>query len=276
MTRLSSLRMAEFVREGVLAFEGIVPLDLCEAMLAEIREGFVPSPFAAPASAEVRSWVGRPVEDVWPETTTFGKVLRLPAVRDVTQSLVGPGSLYDHHAVHFVPARSGQAQPYHADAIIDTRLAFDIQLFFYFHEVLPGAGGTLYLPGSHLRRIHEMTVARCHNVVGQKRVACPAGTLVVFHHGLWHAGQPNHGHRKRYLLKLRVNAAVKQERLFDTSDIDTPEVMDVLLREFAWHGVERRLDLVQRARLWRHVSGNPHADIEYYLTRLENQANAGP
>lgn len=273
MTLLSSVRMAEFVRDGVLTFEGIVPLGLSEAMLAELREGFVPSPFAAPAAAPQRSSVGRPVLEVWPETTTFGKVLRLPAVRSVMESLVGPGSRYDHHAVHFLPAGARYAQPYHADAIIDTRLAFDVQLFFYFHEVTPGGGGTLYLPGSHLRRIQEMSIARCHNVVGQQRVVCPAGTLVVFHHGLWHAGQPNRADRKRFLLKLRVNPAVKQERLFDTRDLDRPEVMDALLREFAWHGVERRLDLVQRARLWRYVSGNPRADIEHYLTRLENQGD---
>lgn len=114
-------------------------------------------------------------------------------------------------------------------------------------------------------------MARDPDGVGQKRVVCPAGTLVVFHHGLWHAGQPNRGDSERYMLKLRLNPAVKQERLFDTSGVDSPAVIDALLQEFSWHGVERRLDLVQRALLWRYVTGNPKADIEHYLTRLESQ-----
>lgn len=276
MSKLSSVRMAEFVRDGCVRLEAIVPEDLCRIMLRELEAGFVPTPFAAPASAPVRAWVGRPAEDVWPETTAFGQVLRLPAVRGVVESLVGEGARYDHHAIHVSAARSTYAQPYHADAIIDTRFAFDIQLFFFFHEVRPGAGGTLYLPGSHLRRVHELTIARCHNVVGQKRVVCPAGTVVVFHHGLWHAGQPNSSDSPRYALKLRLNPSVKQERLFDTRDLHSPAVMDTLLPEFRWHGVERRLELVQRALFWRYVSGDPSADIEYYLTRLENQAGCAP
>jgi ectoine hydroxylase-related dioxygenase (phytanoyl-CoA dioxygenase family) len=95
--------------------------------------------------------------------------------------------------------------------------------------------------------VHEFTIGRCHNVVGQRHVVCPAGSVVIFHHGLWHAGQPNAGDTPRYALKLRLNPSVKQERLFDSRDLDSPAVKDALL---------------------------PHAtaDIEYYLTRLENQA----
>jgi hypothetical protein len=276
MSSLSSVQMAEFVRDGCLRLDAVIPQDLCRTLLREIEAGFVPTPFATPATTPARGWVGRPVEEVWGDDTAFGRVLRLPAVRGVVHGLVGEGARYDHHAIHVSAAGSTYAQPYHADAIIDTRLAFDIQLFFFFHEVRPGAGGTLYLPGSHLRRVHEFTIGRCHNVVGQRHVVCPAGSVVIFHHGLWHAGQPNVGETPRYALKLRLNPSVKQERLFDTRDLDSPAVKDTLLPEFRWHGVERRLELVQRALLWRYVSGDATADIEYYLTRLENQAEHAP
>jgi hypothetical protein len=276
MTRISSLGMAKFVRDGFLRLDAVIPGDLCSAMQRELESGFVPTPFAAPARAPVRAWVGRPVEELWPATTPFGQVLRLQEVRGLIESLVGEGARYDHHAVHVAEAGRRTGQTYHADAIIDTRWAFDIQLFFFFHDVPPGAGGTLFLPGSHLRRVHEGTVARCHNVVGQQRVVCPAGTVVVFHHGMWHAGQPNASDRTRFMLKLRLNPSVKQERLFDTSELDSPDVRDALLVGHPWHGVEARLELVQRALLWRTVSGDTTADIEYYLTRLENQAGAGP
>ncbi len=37
-------------------------------------------------------------------------------------------------------------------------------------------------------------------------------------------------------------------------------------------GHEARLELVQRARLWRYLTGDDAYDVDYYLTRLEGRA----
>ena len=40
-----------------------------------------------------------------------------------------------------------------------------------------------------------------------------------------------------------------------------------------WHGNEARLEVVNRIKLWRHLTGDARFDVDYWLTRLENQAD---
>ena len=175
------------------------------------------------------------------------------------------------------------------DAIVDSAdPTFDIQLFYFPREVAKGEGGTRFVPGSHLRRVRAEQVARYQNIVGEQRYAGPAGTVLVFHHGLWHAGQPNPSDHTRWMYKLRVNPRVPQLRLWNTDDFDAvhndasdhtfatmrfDSVGQVLRQMQPWQkGHEERLELVQRARLWRYLSGDDAYDVDYYLTRLEQRA----
>ena len=82
----------------------------------------------------------------------------MPEVRGIIQSLVGCEPLYDHHAVHTVEGGKEKAQHWHADAIIDTRMHFDVQLFYYPHDTPREMGGTMFLPGSQFRRINESDI----------------------------------------------------------------------------------------------------------------------
>jgi hypothetical protein len=112
-----------------------------------------------------------------------------------------------------------------------------------------------------------MDVARYQNVVGQERVVCAAGTVVFVHHAIWHAGRRNDSRRRRVMYKLRLNPTVRQLRLWNTDDIDKPEVTETLLREPAWAGNDGRLEQVNRARLWRYLTGDEEFDLDHYLTR---------
>jgi hypothetical protein len=115
------------------------------------------------------------------------------------------------------------------------RQAFDIQLMFFFHDTPREMGGTMILPGSHLRRVNEAAIARYQNFVGQLPIVCPAGTLVVAHHGIWHCGQPNLTDRPRTMFKLRLGPRVAQRRLWDTRDIDDPQILKIRARA-SWYG----------------------------------------
>ena len=86
----------------------------------------------------------------------------------VIESLLGPDPIYDHHYAHVIAPRNEWSQPWHADAILDPRrAAFDIQLCFFFHDTPREMGGTMYLPGSHLRRVNEFAIARYQNFTAQ-------------------------------------------------------------------------------------------------------------
>ena len=50
-------------------------------------------------------------------------------------------------------------------------------------------------------------------------------------------------------------------------------VRGILSSPEPWHGNEARLEVVGRIKLWRHLTGDARFDVDYWLTRLENQAS---
>jgi len=260
--RLTSREMARFVAHGYLRFDSIVPAELCQAAMDDFGSD-------ALRHSQYRM---RPLTEVWPAQSAIAKVFTLPRVRAIIESLVGPNPTYDHHAVHIVDAHSQHAENVHQDAEYDVRFEhFDIQISFFPHEVTPDMGGTLFLPSSHFRRAHVFKLMRYQSIVGQLQTVCPAGTLVFWHHNLWHGARSNFTDRWRYMFKLRLNASVKQERLWNTEDEHDPEVVKALQASFPWHGHEERREVMNRIRLWRALTGNDRFDIANWWGRVENQ-----
>jgi len=260
---LSSVEMANFVTNGFLRFDAIIPEHLNKAVLAEITSDKI---------AGVRyNNQHQSFSEYFNTSPAFAAVLDLPPVQRLINSLVGHHPTIDHCAVHRVFANTKHGQFWHADATIDPRTeAFDIQIFYFPHDTPLEAGGTLFLPGSHFRHVHESSIARYQNLKGQLHVVCPAGSIFAVHHGLWHCGQPNRTNNDRYMLKLRLNPTVHQGRLFDTTDLDHERIPHILSTYLAWPGAEARLEILQRLRLWRFVTQSKF-DVDLWLSRLENQ-----
>ncbi len=254
---LNTKQMAQFVADGLLLFDELVPDELNRAACAEMEAGVL------------RGKAGVPMDELW-QDLAVGQVIRLPAIQGMINSLVGPGSLYDHHAVHTVNANHDHGQIWHADAIIDTRMHFDVQFFYFAHDTPREVGGTMFLPGSQYRRVSESDIARYQNFLGQMPMVCKAGTVAVAHHGIWHCAQPNLTDNKRYMFKLRLNPAVRQKKLWNTDDIDDAEIPGLLNANHRWYGNEVRLEAVNRIKMWRFLTGDDSFDLSYWLSRLEN------
>jgi hypothetical protein len=269
---LDSKQVASFVARGFLRFDEIVPRALCDEATAEIAAGSRPTHYQAKRGEPAARGPGQPLAEVWPDSVGLAAIVHSPAIAGIIQSLVGPRAIYDHHYAHAIEPNQRWSQPWHADAIVDPRTAFDIQLFFFFQDTPRAMGGTMILPGSHLRRVNESDVARYQNFVGQVPTVCNAGTLLVCHHGLWHCGQPNITGTRRVMLKLRLNPSVPQRLLWNTADLGDPAIPGILGSPEPWHGNEARLEVVNRIKLWRHLTGDARFDVDYWLTRLENQA----
>ncbi|WP_198671453.1 phytanoyl-CoA dioxygenase family protein [Desertihabitans aurantiacus] len=254
---MTSVEMAHFVSHGSFRLDGVVPESMNERAIDVLDAGIEPHPY------------GTPVEDAYPQGSFVRELLDLPAVAGALQSLVGPRPAVDHHAVHVRPPHGGSAQDMHGDAVLDTRTdAFDVQLMYYPREVTLEQGGTLSVPGTHLRRINEGAIGRYQNLRGQTRLTCPAGTVVFLHHGIWHGGRRNDSGQPRYMFKIRFNPTVRQLRLWNTDDIDDPQVRATLATRFPWaDGSQGRLELINRAKLWRVLTGDHDFDLDYYLTR---------
>jgi hypothetical protein len=258
---LSSAQVARFVAQGFLRLDAVVPDELNHVAVEEMPRGVPGVP------------CGTPLETAYDDGTFVRRLVDLPVIAGAVRSLVGPSPTVDHHAVHVREPHEGAAQHLHADAIIDTRPdAFDVQLMYYPHEVTAEMGGTLLVPGSHLRRINETDVGRYQNLRGQIRLTCPAGTVLLLHHGIWHGGRRNDSPRRRFMFKIRLNPTVPQVRLWDTADLGDPVVLAELDARSPWYEqATARLEVLGRIRLWRALTCDPAFDIDHWATRIENR-----
>ncbi len=273
---LTTAQMAEFVARGFLRFDELVPEAINRDVMAAFDAGGID---AAPA--------GTPLSHCYPQPSPIGAMLRIPEIQGIIHSLVGPDPLFDHHAIHVRQPNEGKAQGMHGDSIIDTRMHFDIQLMYFPHDVPLEMGGTLLVPGSQYRRINEGDIARYQNFAGQVPMVCKAGSLLALHHGIWHCGRQNKTDRKRYMYKIRLNPVVRQYRLWNTDDLAAmtggqkriftaeqnaaEDVQTILGRGEPWYeDGGGRLEIVNRVKMWRFLSGDENFDVHYWLTRLEN------
>jgi len=120
-------------------------------------------------------------------------------------------------------------------------------------------------------------------------MVCESETLLALHHGIWHCGRRNQTDQMRYMYKLRLNPNVRQLRLWNTADLDAQMASDpyrrknrqsndeenlyaILGRPEPWYEYSTgRLEIVNRTKFWRFLSGNDEFDVQYWLTRLENK-----
>ena len=284
---LTTSQVAQFTARGCLELPGLVPADINAHYLTELADRDIATVVA-----------GTPLSQAYPAPSAIRRFVDDPGVAGVIHSLVGPDPLVDHHFTHrtFSPATLAKkgllpadSQHWHQDSTIDTRLAFDIQLMWFPHAVTPDMGGTRYLPGSHLRIVSEAAIGRYQNILGQRRMACEAGTVLVLHSGLWHGAGANRATRDRHMFKIRLNPTVPQVRLWDTRDLDArqgrrhpifyqnqprgnDDLQAILCEMQPWYEADTgRLEMINRVRMWRYLTGDATFDADYWLGRLENQ-----
>ena len=229
--------------------------------------------------------------------TALNELINLPEISGAIESLVGLDCLLDHHFLHITfpqkyweksktPQRS---QSIHQDSTIDPRKAFDVQVFYFPHEVTKEMGGTRYLPGSHFRVVSESSISRYQNIKGQEHVICPAGTVMIFHMGLWHGGGLNQSDKLRYLFKIRLCPKRRQLRLWEEGQIKNEtepqrpifwtdgkkqedHLFSILTKPETWFDMDSGiLEYLNTIWFWRYISGDDNFDADYWVTRVENE-----
>ena len=241
---LSSKQMANFIAFGYLRFDNIVPFSLCKDCLDEIRQfdGYLT--------------VGGPFEEIWPLGTALGKTFRLPRIKGIIHSLVGPDPLYDHHGPHLTKAGELKGPDTHQDSVSDFRENyFDIQLSLFVEETPHEIGGTFFIPGTQFRNVRTSEIDVYQHMRGKISVVCPAGTIFVWNARVWHGARSNHTKLSRYMYKLRLNPTRPQIGQFDTSDLTDPAIDNILRTRHGWEGGEYNQELFHRLKLWYYVSG---------------------
>ena len=290
MKLLSTSQMATFAAKGCLRFDGLIDEKINQKFMG-LFDQKIGSNDRYANSVIPNCRPGELLKNAFPGDHPLSLILDEPTVAGAIKSLMGENPIFDHHHVHVAFPRSGSAQTNHQDSTIDARqLNFDVQMFYFPHEVMEDMGGTRYIPGTHLRSVHESAIARYQNIRGQMRVVCPAGTIIFFHHGLWHGGGKNTGDAHRIMYKVRMQPSGSQALQWDTSDLNdsrikswqrpifhaqdqrTPDdVPEQLMTPEPWFDNSGRLEYMNRIQFWRLLMDNPEIDIDYWLTRVENE-----
>lgn len=279
---LTTRQMAEFVRDGFLEFPSVIDADTNASALAEMARRHRDRASSPPPDTLT------PLSQCYPDPSPFGLVLRNPTIAGAIRSLLGPEPAFDHDWTHRIEPHWPHQQQLHVDAKQDSDVpSFDIQLFYFPHDVGQAEGGTRFVPGTHLRRVEPGEVGRYQHILGERRFSGPAGTVVAMHHGMWHAGQRNPVERPRWMHKYRFNPTTPQVRHWDLSDFtdihnDPVDHMFATMRDdtaatmfrfrHKWMTISAsRIETVQRARLWRYLTGDETYDVDYYLGRIERR-----
>ena len=287
---LTTSQMAEFAAKGCLRFDGLIDSDLNQEFLDLFAEdiGF-DDRYVNKVIPNCKP--GTYVSQAFPQDHPLSKILAQPVVAGTLKSLIGTNPIFDHHHVHMTFPNRSRVQTNHQDSTIDLRSKnFDIQMIYFPHEVNDKMGGTRYIPGTHLRTVHESQIARYQNIRGQIRVTCPAGTIIFFHHGIWHGGGKNTSDVPRIMYKLRLQPSGSQSLQWDTSDLteerikswqrpifhafgkrEEDDVPSTLMSHEPWFDNTGRLEYMNRIRFWRTLLNDAEIDIDYWLTRVENE-----
>ncbi len=225
---LTTTQMAQFAARGFLQLDTQLPDTLNKRFLTDIgKTSQHPDSIAGHYDSIRQSSTipvvpaGTKLQAAYPMNSALATLIADPHVAGAIENLVGLDCIFDHHFLHITfpeemypetmqPVRS---QNTHQDSTIDPRQAFDVQVFYFPHEVTLEMGGTRYIPGTHFRIVSEASIGRYQNIRGQHHVVCPAGTVMFFHMGLWHGGGMNRSDQLRYMFKIRLCPAKRQLRL---------------------------------------------------------------
>jgi Phytanoyl-CoA dioxygenase (PhyH) len=283
--KLTSEQVAEFISRGFLRFDGVVPEEINQLALQELRRAEelsgrgtvdgIPSPLDERLFDSGKSRLS----EHFGQSPGIRAFCNLPIVRGAFESLVGPDPYHDSHAVH-TRKRGTPSQHLHADAIFDMRAAFDIQLMYYPQQVTKEGGGTMVVPGSHLRQVDGGTIARYQNFAGQVYMEGSRGSVLVVHNGIWHCGRRNRTDAVRYMFKVRLGARVRQIGLWDAGDLTDDDVRrrvwETLYTLEPWfEGPAGNIERLQRLALFRRMSGDSkfgQGQLDDVIGRVENQA----
>ena len=300
---LTTEQMAEFASSGCLFFDELIDKETNKEFLDDIGHTSADKVDSMQTynknikatSSIPRIKAGSPLKNAYPVNSPLEKILKNEVVAGAIQSLVGSNPVVDHQALHltfpskfFKGANKRQmSQGNHQDSTIDPRSTFDIQLFYFPTEVTKEMGGTRYHPGTHLRIVNEFAIAKYQNILGQKSIVCKPGTIGIFHNGLWHGAGVNFSDEIRYMFKVRLQPTEKQELLWDpekkykplpnralywTDENKEETINDILMQSYPWQEADtNRLDKINVVKLWRLLTGHKKMDVDYWLTRIENE-----
>mgnify|MGYP001326622671 CR=1 FL=1 len=252
---LKSEEIANFITDGYLRYDSIIPKDLCDEIITQIDDGYYSN----------YNNVGEMFKVIY-SNASLGKIFKIGKVENIIESLLGKTARYDHHYIHRKYKFTNELPNLHQDGEIDKRnYQFDLLILFFPHDVSLNMGGTLIIPSSHFRKVSGNIIKRYHNIINQEIITCKAGTLYFVHHNLWHAARSNLSNKDRIMIKFRLNPSDNQKLNWDYKNTNLQNVMNILSKNYVWHGDQQRIENINRIKLWRYLYDDNTSELENKL-----------
>ena len=265
-TPLTDEQVRRFLADGFVVLDSDLPADFHAAVADELRY----------CMKHESPWPG---DNVLPRVPQLGQLLESPVLRGALSSLLGPAFAWTPHRTPHnsepLPEAPDKFDPFennprmgkgsvsgsgwHQDGHSRAGRARwhrprAINVFYFAHDVPLAMGPTRLLAGSHL-------YANLHGVeAGQVFMReMPAGTIVIAHFDLAHAGAPNRTDRSRYMLKF---VALRQRN---------PHGVVQAAQDAGWHTPAGLLNPHTVPQAWEHSWRWLHG-----LPAAQPKANATP
>ena len=138
---------------------------------------------------------------------------------------------------------------------------------YYPQDVASNMGPTVVLPGTHMLKAMPDRMASQGNFKDQYTATVDAGSVVILHYDVWHAGSANTSETVRYMLKFLFQRA----NLPDVPSWNHDSANDTNIRQRLESespmALQRSLNAKQRhmrLRMWNYLSGAETLDMAYH------------
>lgn len=227
----------------------------------DLRSGFNERVFST--LLEVPENPGEHIIEALPAMTD---VLGDPAITGALTSLLGQDYIREPGGhIHMNPPHT-RAQPWHQDERFgrshqdrDVDHVKHVMLMYYPQDVTDDMGPTVLLPGSHRRVASPESMVTLVNLRGQLFSTVKAGSVLLTHADIWHAGTGNRSDRTRYMVKFQFSRT--QENAEPPWSHSPENLSEMRLRLDSEHPTplsrnEYESDHALRVRTWNNIAGS--------------------
>ncbi len=218
-----------------------------------------------------------PGDAVIDEVPQLNEVWNSPKVVGSLTSLIGPDyEMFPHRHCHR-NAPGTPSQQIHQDNLNDLRIdggqvrlpdRVDLVLAMYYpQDVERNMGPTCILPGTHVLKALPERMASQGNFRDQYIASVPAGSVVILHYDIWHAGTANTSERVRYMLKFlfqrTTNPSVPSWNHDPANDIAIRKRLEAENPMSMQRGLAAKQRHF-RTRMWNRLAGDQSLDLSYH------------
>ncbi|MDA0595524.1 MAG: phytanoyl-CoA dioxygenase family protein [Chloroflexi bacterium] len=241
-----------------------------------IVEPQFPAEFHSQIYSELEALPTNPGDEINKAVPAIDEVYEHPAVQGALSSLLGGDYTRAAHRHCHRNYPGTRSQAWHQDSLnIPTlddghgRVSDHVQsvlVMYYPQDVASNMGPTALIPGSHLFTAAGDRNASHGNFRDQIVAVVPAGSVLILHYDIWHAGTANTSDQIRYMVKyLFERTSESTEPSWNHEPANDVRILERLERDEA---ALMQRSLVskrnyRRTTMWNNLAGSAGLNYEY-------------